>query len=72
MEIFDLYTADREKTGRTMVRGTPTPEGFYRLGFARSQEQYVRGYERLFEALDFLDAHLEKRRFSGSLSQARS
>ena len=38
-------------------------EGFYRLGFARSQEQYVRGYERLFEALDFLDAHLEKRRF---------
>ena len=31
MEIFDLYTADREKTGRTMVRGTPTPEGFYRL-----------------------------------------
>jgi len=31
MELFDLYTADREKTGRTMVRGEPTPEGFYRL-----------------------------------------
>ena len=31
MEIFDLYTAEREKTGRTMVRGTPVPEGFYRL-----------------------------------------
>ena len=31
MELFDLYTADREKTGRTMVRGNPTPEGFYRL-----------------------------------------
>ena len=31
MELFDLYTADREKTGKTMVRGEPTPEGFYRL-----------------------------------------
>ncbi len=31
MELFDLYTAEREKTGRTMVRGDPVPEGFYRL-----------------------------------------
>ena len=31
MELFDLYTADRQKTGRTMVRGEPTPEGFFRL-----------------------------------------
>ena len=31
MELFDLYTEDREKTDRTMVRGTPVPEGFYRL-----------------------------------------
>ncbi len=31
MELFDLYTADREKTGRTMVRGEPVPEGFYRM-----------------------------------------
>ncbi len=31
MELFDLYTADRQKTGRTMVCGEPTPEGFYRL-----------------------------------------
>ena len=31
MELFDLYTAEREKTGRTMVRGEPTPEGCYRL-----------------------------------------
>ena len=31
MELFDLYTADREKTGKTMVRGEPTPEGFYRM-----------------------------------------
>ena len=31
MELFDLYTADRQKTGKTMVRGTRTPEGYYRL-----------------------------------------
>ena len=31
MELLDLYTAEREKTGRTMVRGEPTPEGLYRL-----------------------------------------
>lgn len=31
MEILDLYTADREKTGKTMVRGEETPEGYYRL-----------------------------------------
>lgn len=31
MELFDLYTADREKTGLTMKRGDPTPEGYYRL-----------------------------------------
>ncbi len=31
MELFDLYTADRGKAGRTMVRGEPVPEGFYRL-----------------------------------------
>jgi len=31
MELFDLYTADRIKTDRTMVRGEPTPEGFYRM-----------------------------------------
>ena len=31
MELFDLYTADREKTGKTMVRGEKVPEGFYRM-----------------------------------------
>ena len=31
MEIFDLYTAERERTGRTMARGEKTPEGLYRL-----------------------------------------
>lgn len=31
MELLDLYTAEREKTGRTMVRGEKMPEGFYRL-----------------------------------------
>ena len=31
MELFDLYTSDRIKTGKTMVRGEPTPEGCYRM-----------------------------------------
>ena len=31
MEIFDLYTKDREKTEKTMLRGTPVPSGFYRV-----------------------------------------
>ena len=31
MELFDLYTADRKKTGKTMVRGEPTPAGYYRM-----------------------------------------
>jgi len=31
MELFDLYTAEREKTGRTMVRGEKVPAGCYRL-----------------------------------------
>ena len=31
MELFDLYTEDRIKTDRTMVRGEPTPEGYYRM-----------------------------------------
>ena len=31
MELWDLYTKDREKTGKTMVRGEKHPEGLYRL-----------------------------------------
>ena len=31
MEIFDLYDASRRLTGETMVRGTPVPEGRYRV-----------------------------------------
>ncbi len=31
MERFDLYTADRQKTGRTLERGERTPDGLYRL-----------------------------------------
>lgn len=31
MELFDLYDETRRATGETMVRGTPTPEGRYRL-----------------------------------------
>ena len=31
MELLDLYTSDRVKTGVTMVRGEQTPKGFYRM-----------------------------------------
>lgn len=31
MELFDLYDAARRPTGETIVRGTPVPEGRYRL-----------------------------------------
>lgn len=31
MELWDLYTKDREFTGRTMVRGEKNPEGLYNL-----------------------------------------
>ena len=31
MELWDLYDADREKTGETMRRGMPVPSGFYHL-----------------------------------------
>lgn len=30
MELFELYTENREPTGKTMARGEPIPEGFYR------------------------------------------
>lgn len=31
MELWDLYTKDRIKTGETMVRGDKQPEGTYRI-----------------------------------------
>ena len=31
MELWDLYTRDRQKTGQTMVRGEKQPEGTYRI-----------------------------------------
>lgn len=31
MELWDLYTKDREKTGKTMIRGERQPEGLYRI-----------------------------------------
>ena len=31
MELWDIYTQDREPTGLTMVRGSEHPEGYYRL-----------------------------------------
>ena len=38
-------------------------QGFYESGFARSQDKHELGYEHIFEALDFLEEHLSKRRF---------
>lgn len=31
MEIWDLYTENREKTGQTMIRGEKQPKGKYRI-----------------------------------------
>ena len=31
MELWDLYTKDRTKTGQTMIRGEKQPEGMYRI-----------------------------------------
>ena len=31
MELLDLYTDERERTGRTIVRGEPVPKGTYLL-----------------------------------------
>ena len=31
MELWDLYTKDREKTGKTMIRKEQQPEGLYRI-----------------------------------------
>lgn len=31
MERWDLYTADRKKTGKTIYRGQAAPEGLYRM-----------------------------------------
>lgn len=30
-EIWDLYDAERRRTGKTMMRGEPVPRGFYTL-----------------------------------------
>ena len=32
VEIWDLYDAQGEKTGKTMIRGEAIPAGFYHIG----------------------------------------
>ena len=32
VEIWDLYDAQGEKTGKTMIRGEAIPSGFYHIG----------------------------------------
>ncbi len=38
-------------------------EGVYKCGFARTQDSLNIAYKQFFEAMDFLDKHLENRRF---------
>jgi putative glutathione S-transferase len=42
---------------------TEVNNGVYRAGFAGSQRAYERAYQRLFEALDWLEARLADRRY---------
>ena len=61
MELIDLYTAERVKTDRQMIRGEPTPEGFYRLVIhvcifdaegrmlIQRRQPFVRGWANLWD-----------------------
>lgn len=44
-ELWDLYSGEREKTGATLLRGTPIPKGQYHLvvsvWIVNSKEQYL-------------------------------
>lgn len=44
-ELWDLYNGDREKTGTTLLRGTPIPKGQYHLSVSvwimNSKGQYL-------------------------------
>jgi putative glutathione S-transferase len=46
--------------------------GVYRCGFAASQEAYDEAYERLFDALDRLEARLAERRFLAGDAQTEA
>ena len=61
----DLWPEDcREEMESVMKRVfTEVNNGVYRCGFAGSQETYEAAYERLFNALDWLEERLTDRRY---------
>jgi putative glutathione S-transferase len=61
----DLWPADvREEMDEVMERVyTEVNNGVYRCGFAGSQREYEAAYERLWEALDWLEERLSGRRY---------
>ncbi|NPC97123.1 glutathione S-transferase family protein [Nocardioides sp. zg-DK7169] len=61
----DLWPADlREEMEQVMKRVfTEVNNGVYRCGFAGSQEAYDAAYERLWEAMDWLEERLATRRY---------
>ena len=61
----DLWPADRrEEMEEVMQRVfTEVNNGVYRCGFAGDQDSYDAAYDRLFEALDWLEERLSTRRY---------
>ncbi|MBM7508427.1 putative glutathione S-transferase [Nocardioides salarius] len=61
----DLWPAEsREEMEQVMKRiFTEVNNGVYRCGFAGDQESYESAYDRLFDALDWLEGRLGERRY---------
>uniref|UniRef100_UPI000A73D8E6 glutathione S-transferase C-terminal domain-containing protein n=1 Tax=Aeromicrobium sp. REDSEA-S32_B7 TaxID=1811526 RepID=UPI000A73D8E6 len=61
----DLWPDDlREEMEEVMQRVfTEVNNGVYRCGFAGDQDSYEAAYDRLFDALDWLESRLEDRRY---------
>lgn len=62
---YDLFPAEIDEEHATLSKYLyeNVNNGVYRAGFATSQRAYERGCERLFKALDELEARLAKQRF---------